>query len=587
MILRRAQVISALGLVSLATVLFTRPQLHLYKETELSSSSSLHCATGVNATKREEQGSTVSSVESIDWFGDNTLWHDSCLRVEHLCYSTGRRWYNSNSHNVTNVTKQRRRYHQPNFTLSVHKNPRNNIYGIPPKLSIHHEPPYVQNMTCYYSPTPNHLVLYALYDDMLGEFFSRLLVGLVYILAQQQPPQGDKENPQLQRNTSYDLWDDLLASTQAYLHLYNFDKGLLESHHAFMAPFMSQQLLNFQTLFQSTTCTCVERLILCGYVIKEEGNEISVSPGPGFPSGAYRGKNAPKDDPAIFRAARNFVRQRVMLNNPFVQEDTDQTRQKYLQGRGVNESSYADWKIVGLTQRTGRRKWLNLQESLKMCEDKLKAEKILCIEINVEDPSFTPTGHVVVHGMLDALIGIHGAQLTDALWMKPGSLVVEILPYLPRSITYGRWTRSVETPTPLGVLYMGTDLYHVGLPLDWRSVPQCSHKRGGAFTECVRRPPWHTRDFDVPVDDVHDVIWNFVGGHRPDDCATQRQRPGEDRFVLYNALCEDDENGGGNGVSHHYFYWKQKLETYDKYSSVPEEEVEPGQREHESGKKRE
>ena len=280
------------------------------------------------------------------------------------------------------------------------------------------------------------------------------------------------------------------------------------------------------------------------------------------------------NDPAIFRAARNFIRQRVMLNNPFVQQDTDQARQEFLKERGVKESSYDDWKIVGLTQRTGRRKWLNIQESLQMCEDKLKAQKILCVIVNVEDPGFTPTAHVVVHGMLDALIGIHGPQLTDALWMKPGSLVVEILPYLPQTVTYGSWTRSVETPTPLGLIYMGTDLYHVGLPLDWRSVPQCSNKRGGQFTECVRRKKWDSRDFDVPVDDVHDVLRNFVDGQRPHDCATQRQRAGDDRFVLYNALCNDgdDENDGGNGLSHHYFYWKQKIHTYDKYSSVPEEE---------------
>ena len=417
---------------------------------------------------------------------------------------------------------------------------------------------------------------------MLGEFFIRLLVGLVYVLTQQQPPQGDKKNPQHEGNTSYDLSDNVLASTQAYLHLYNFDKALLESHHAFMAPFMSRQLLNFQTLFQSTTCTCVERLILCGYKLKEEGDEIHVSPGPGFPWNAYRGKNAPMNDPAIFRAARNFVRQRVMLSNPFVQQDTDQARQEFLKERGVKESSYDDWKIVGLTQRTGRRKWLNIQESLQMCEDKLKAQKILCVIVNVEDPGFTPTGHVVVHGMLDALIGIHGAQLTDALWMKPGSLVVEILPYLPQTVTYGSWTRSVETPTPLGLIYMGTDLYHVGLPLDWRSVPQCSNNKGGEFTECVRRKYWDSRDFDVPVDDVHDVLWNFVDGQRPHDCATQQQRAGEDRFVLYNALCndddDDDENNSGHNLSHHYFYWKQKIETYDKYSSVPEKEVESAQR---------
>jgi hypothetical protein len=37
--------------------------------------------------------------------------------------------------------------------------------------------------------------------------------------------------------------------------------------------------------------------------------------------------------------------------------------------------------------------------------------------------------HAVAHGALNALIGVHGSQLTESLFMKTGSLLVEFLPY--------------------------------------------------------------------------------------------------------------------------------------------------------------
>ena len=215
--------------------------------------------------------------------------------------------------------------------------------------------------------------------------------------------------------------------------------------------------------------------------------------------------------------------------------------------------SFDEWKIVGLAQRTGRRKWLNIDATMRMCNN-LRLQRILCMIVNVENPEFHPSHHVVVHGSLDALIGIHGAQMTDALWMKPGSTVVEILTYLPLGIMMGSWTRWSKAATPLGVIYQSTDLYHVGLPLKWTSVPQCASRKGDAFKECVRRHQWDNRDFDVDPQDVEDLIKNFIID-RPDSCDEQKERAGEERFILYNVQCDD-----GSGKDIHHFYWPKNLD---------------------------
>lgn len=231
---------------------------------------------------------------------------------------------------------------------------------------------------------------------------------------------------------------------------------------------------------------------------------------------------------------------------------------------GVKDSFDA-WKIVGFAQRSSRRKWLNIDANMRMCNDKFRLDRIVCMVVNVENPEFTPSLHTVVHGSLDALIGIHGAQMTDALWMKPGSTVVEMLSYLPPTVSHGAWTRWVNYATPLGVIYMGTDLYHVGLPLQWNSVPQCADKKGEAFVDCVRKHQWDGRDFDVDPKDIEDAIRNFVI-ERPDLCDKQNELAGEERFVLYNVQCDD---GKGKGKEIHSFYWPKNLESVKKYQKYP------------------
>mmetsp|Transcript_11525 Transcript_11525/g.22070 ORF Transcript_11525/g.22070 Transcript_11525/m.22070 type:complete len:561 (-) Transcript_11525:1507-3189(-) len=474
-----------------------------------------------------------SQFNKTDWFRSG-LWRKVCMEVEHVCHSTGRWWYKD----VPNA-------HQPNLRFRAHKE-FGAIVGYPSEIEVRAATDAVENLACTYSPVPNHLVLFAMYNDMLGEFYLRNVVGLIYMLSKE-------ENMK-----------DLLESTQLYLQLYNFDRSLLDSHYAFMASFLSHRLLSFKELLQSTSCSCVERMVFCGYKFQEDGNNNTYVTG----SGGLEAVSFPgvkrHNDPKLFRGAQQFLREHAIISNPLVQRDIAEFRKAFLTQKGIKEN-FDDWKIIGLTQRSGRRKWLNIDDSIRMCEEKLRRNRILCMVVNVEEPHFHPTHHIIVHGSLDGLIGIHGAQLTDALWMKPGSLVVELLPYLTPSMVNGDWTRNSKEPTPLGEIYVGTDLYHVGLPLKWTSVPKCKAKRGEDFDACVKEKinRWSVRDFDADTNDVEEVIAKFARD-RPDSCEEQKRLAGVERFVLYNALCDDDD-----GVQAHFFYWKRGLEHVETYSGFP------------------
>ena len=44
---------------------------------------------------------------------------------------------------------------------------------------------------------------------------------------------------------------------------------------------------------------------------------------------------------------------------------------------------------------------------------------------------------------MDAIVGIHGAQLTHAVWLRPQSLIVELLPWVMDGLIVGGWTKDV------------------------------------------------------------------------------------------------------------------------------------------------
>ncbi|KAL7568033.1 hypothetical protein ACA910_004612 [Epithemia clementina (nom. ined.)] len=503
-------------------------------------------------------------IDSTHFFKHSTTWNETCRRVKHVCFSTGRWWYKS----VPGVSVE----DQPRLRFSAHLQNGAAKVAYPKEILLQPESASAAEISCVDSPLPNHLVLAGRYNEMLGEFYSRNLAGL--------------HNCMSQPNAK-----ELMEATQVYLQSWNLDRPLLDSHYTFMAPYVRHPLRNFRELLQSTSCNCVENLILCGYYFKNNAktNDTNVTVN-SLPLSLKTWRPSLKEHAAVYKDMYSFLQQTVITNNTFVQEDIAAFRRQFFRSQKLVESvhgNYDDWKIIGLSKRRLRRQWLNLPDVLKLCDSLLRPKKILCMEVNVEDAEFHPTHHAVVHASLDGLIGIHGAQLTDAIWMKPGSLVVEILPFLPTDVRYGSWTREVRQSTPLGIIFQGTDLYHVGLPLTFESVPQCANKKGKQAVECIRHFYWDKRDFVVNPNDIVDAITSFLAGLRPASCQEQKNLAGDYRFVLYNVHCRDDDDGDDdmknttdyddkmdrlitNETSLHHFYWDKDLSEIPIYTEVPQ-----------------
>ena len=398
---------------------------------------------------------------------------------------------------------------------------------------------------CVQSSLDNHMILFSQFNDMLGEWYDRTLVGLLVFLQDHQVP-----------------LQTFAQTTRLYIHRMDMTKPLLNTHHLLTEAFRTTPLGDVLELLDSPRCVCLPRVLFCGYNTKLDETDGRTQLTPAY--GMFRRDNKRHWQKRLSSDLRNLLRKQLVTNNPLVQTDMQDYRQsllkRYVFGAVRTQTpttamtnNAGDWKIVGLTQRTGRRRWHNLQQVLNHLTASLHAKRILVVEINVEDPEWTPYQHLVRHSGLDALIGIHGAQLTEAVWMKPGSLVVEILPYIPEGIAYGRWATYTHQPTPLGIIFDGTDLLHVGYKLERESAPYCYNSttldcwQAGSF-------PWDQRDFIAPAEAIERMIDVFMV-HRPETCDDYRElSQASTNFVVYNAQCFP-AGSTNNSIGTRHFYW--------------------------------
>ena len=184
----------------------------------------------------------------------------------------------------------------------------------------------ISDRKCPESPIPNHLVMHSFWNNVLGEFYARTLVDL-NALARSQ----------------VDDFEDFVEGTQLYLHLYENDKPMLDSHHLFTDAFRSHPLLDFKSLLQNSGCRCVRRLILCGYNEGDDdvGKKLVTPARAGIkPQSTSRRIN-------MYQELRETIRRRVVLDNPRVQKDIEVYRKRVLKAKGI-ETPFDDWKVIGL-----------------------------------------------------------------------------------------------------------------------------------------------------------------------------------------------------------------------------------------------
>lgn len=247
--------------------------------------------------------------------------------------------------------------------------------------------------------------------------------------------------------------------------------------------------------------------------------------------------------------------------NPVIKHEIKNYRLDLLQKMGVHDR-FEDYKIVGLMQRKLRRKWLNIDDVLSKCNEHFRSDKIVCVEINLENEYSNPMTQVIMHAVLDMLIGVHGAGLTEAMWMPNNALVVELLPWIHPWTEWGGWARLTTVATPLGIIWADTDINHVGYQLPRESVPLCFDD----FTqECFARVhfDFQVTDVEVHPDIVKESISKFLQPARSTmtDCRRWKRQAGTS-FVLYNVQCAD--SGTNQTLSPHHFFRKLNGTAYDE-----------------------
>jgi len=172
-----------------------------------------------------------------------------------------------------------------------------------------------------------------------------------------------------------------------------------------------------------------------------------------------------------------------------------------------------------------------------------------------------------MHRAFDMVIGIHGAHLTDAIWMHNDArrqrqlkYVLELLP-----INGPLWTASLDTPTALGIIFWQSRLNHVGLQLSNTSITEKDWKRGEGR--------WYKSDFKVQWERLRDVIDYLIiedGGfcNKYNDDPRQIKVPRlfqhkQYNFAIYNAYCNgsDTQNVSWNFVNPQPKYERNKCST--------------------------
>ena len=505
-----------------------------------------------------------------------------CFHLTNICHAPNDgKWFYDRSIQHSSADENNKYRRQP--TLKYNRTSMH--WPVAPDTNIHFNVSsayrYSGNMSeCPYSHTPHHVVSQSAYNHMIGEFYVRQLIGLNQWM-NDYPPESDQD-------------------IQMYIHLPVKKAQLYDGHRLFMGVLpQNGQVENFQSLVQGKeTCECYQTLAFCGYDRNSNGktrrknqmrndttlgvaaadsvettkkknqtrNHIfNVAPGISYKDTQFDkwcfGNDKKKiENCTTYNDIRQDLLRRCAKKDPTLQEKIREYRRQIILSLVSSSEEVKDvdeWKIVGLTERKLRRVWLNIDDSVKAC-DIFRRQKVVCITVNVEATA-SPEEQLLMHSSLDALVGIHGAQLTQGTLLPRQGYILELLPWIP-DWSWGVWVARTSEPTPVGVMFHNTDLNHLGYSLDRDSVPLCKHVIEEDEKECFQAEQrekknfmWDRRNFEVKPD----VVTKFISSmllQNSTNCNDMKARASENDFVLYNAYCS---RGVENVFSTEHFYVSQ------------------------------
>ncbi|KAL3789073.1 hypothetical protein ACHAW5_009812 [Stephanodiscus triporus] len=428
---------------------------------------------------------------------------------------------------------------------------------------------------CSFSPTPYHLVAQSAYNEMMGEFYVRTIRGLNRWM--RDYPQGSEDDVQI------------------YVHFVErYD--IFEGHRLFLGGLPNNNRFeSFVSLMpRRDACRCFRKLIFCGYLMENattvrSGINSNMLPDSQYITASFKERIFSKIDsddqksivfkphPLIpnpvtdcrkcrdnaYRILRNDLTKKHSERYHDLDDKIRRYRRQILVDMGLVGNSTIDadgWKFVGFARRKSRRLWLNVDDAMLMCNEAFWKYQVACIIVDVEEAE-TPEDQLIMHRSLHALIGVHGAQLTQGVLLPPHGYILELLPWIP-PYAHGEWVALTDGPTPLGEIFHNTDINHYGYSLNRNSTPLCLHvevsdENGTRLCltneENEQKFNWAARDFIVPVNAIKVFVSAILRHGDEATCDEMRTGAEEGAFVLYNAYCRRSANQS-NFVTEHYYH---------------------------------
>ena len=685
----------------------------------LESSSKNFSAIITNAHHNDQASKAAATNNDRSYFWE-TGGPSTCFHLDHVCRTNEDGWFYAP---VASGDDEKRSYYQPTATLlgTIYDHidmlvwDNLNDFHVDDRIRFHilHNSTHLYsnygNDECIYDATPNHLIAQSAYNEMMGEFYVRTLLGLnrwmrsndditdsddiqIYIHLVEKCDSlfvghrlflgGIPNNNQFESflslmptptttttMTATTANNDLDAKSAEELRMI---LEIQSTHDSYTTNYTERDMLNdvdtdndnasssSSSSSSSSQCRCFTRLVFCGYYMEnsttlQNDNVTEMFPRgniyadlPEYKDGVrhmvnpnfHRRQDGGEDDdddvvvapigfkphpsidhPAItwgadcdnyaFRDLRNDIfsmhtRRFANLDEKIRQYKMNVLDELGLLGGSSNRSSSSSnnnnhttinnnasatttaaidkWKLIGFARRKSRRLWLNINDGMVTCNSPKYQIRhhVACIIVDVEEAS-TPEEQLIMHRSLFALIGIHGAQLTQGILLPKHANVLEILPWIPSYLSIGGWVASTNAPTALGVIYHNTDVNHYGYALGRNSTPLCSHINmldEDATRECLlnendgtsQKFQWDVRDFIVPVHAIEDFLTLIIMQQQQyfhDDveengdknktiyediitCDEMRIGAEERDFVLYNAYCRQNVNESSFVTEHYY-----------------------------------
>lgn len=347
---------------------------------------------------------------------------------------------------------------------------------------------WIKNQQCLVSPIENHVVLSGDHVHMMGEYIQRVVLPLHHIL--QDYALHTKNRKRRQNN----------KAIQFYLNFHqNNNQKILPSHHLYMNGLQyGQDLQSWSDTLDPVVkesappCQCYSRLVFCGFTattkdidveiggVSKSVNRMVLAPAGMVPGNIAKHcaiyitprENLVNDDCQVWQELRTSILQTYYEKNPNLSQDIHAYRVHLIKrAASMNTNTDPDftahplkkWKIIGLSQRRGRRMWLNLNETLAHCNKRYFEKQLICVEVDVEDlpTNFVSLGsnqpltamdeQLVLYQSINGLVGIHGSQLTQGILMPPESVMVELFQWIPKDWGYvfwgDGWTNQKDHPT--------------------------------------------------------------------------------------------------------------------------------------------